>query len=62
MGDFGVFPAPGQADFEQQRHLRRWAENFQNAAKMRMQMLKIPNFCDYLRDAASRPQTFLRTN
>ena len=29
MGDFGVFPAPGQADFLQQRHLRRWAENFQ---------------------------------
>ena len=29
MGDFGVFPAPGQADFLQQRHLRRWVENFQ---------------------------------
>ena len=29
MGDFGVFPAPGQADFLQQRHLRRGAENFQ---------------------------------
>ena len=29
MGDFGVFPAPGQADFLQQRHLRRWAESFQ---------------------------------
>ena len=30
MGDFGVFPAPGQADFLQlQWHLRRWAENFQ---------------------------------
>ena len=29
MGDFGVFPAPGQADFLQQRHLRRWPENFQ---------------------------------
>ena len=28
-GDFGVFPAPGQADFEHQRHLRRWAKNFQ---------------------------------
>ena len=24
-----MFPAPGQADFEQQRHLRCWAENFQ---------------------------------
>ena len=29
MGDFGVFPAPGQADFLQQRHLHAWAENFQ---------------------------------
>ena len=29
MGDFGVFPAPGQANFLQQRPLRRWAENFQ---------------------------------
>ena len=29
MGDFWVFPAPGQADFLQQRHLRHWAENFQ---------------------------------
>ena len=29
MGDFGVFPASGQADFLQQRHLRRGAENFQ---------------------------------
>ena len=29
MGDFGVFPAPEQSDFLQQRHLRRWAENFQ---------------------------------
>ena len=29
MGDLRVFPAPGQADFLQQRHLRRWAENFQ---------------------------------
>ena len=29
MIDFGMFPAPGQADFEQQRHLRCWAENFQ---------------------------------
>ena len=29
MSDFGVFPAPGQTDFEQQRHLRRWAGNFQ---------------------------------
>ena len=28
-GDFGVFPASGQADFEHQRHLRRGAENFQ---------------------------------
>jgi len=28
MGDFGVFPAPGQADILQQRHFRRWAENF----------------------------------
>ena len=28
-GDFGVFPAPGQADFEHQRHLRRWAEKIQ---------------------------------
>ena len=26
---WGVFPAPGQADFLQQRHLRHWAENFQ---------------------------------
>ena len=25
----GCSPAPGQADFLQQRHLRRWAENFQ---------------------------------
>ena len=29
MGGFGVFPAPGQAHFEHQRHLRWWAENFQ---------------------------------
>ena len=29
MGAFLVFPAPGQADFLHQRHLRRWAENFQ---------------------------------
>ena len=29
MGDFGVFSAPGQADFLQQRHLHRCAENFQ---------------------------------
>ena len=28
MRDFGVFLAPGQAYFLQ-RHLRRWAENFQ---------------------------------
>merc|ERR1711954_192598 len=28
-GDFRVFPAPGQADFEHQWHLRWWAENFQ---------------------------------
>ena len=27
--DFEVFPAPGLADFEHQRHLRCWAENFQ---------------------------------
>ena len=33
-----------------------------NAAKMRMQMLKIPNFCDYLRDAASGDKTFLGPN
>ena len=24
-----MFPATGQADFEHQRHLRWWAENFQ---------------------------------
>ena len=29
MGDFGMFPAPGQIDFEHQRHLRRWTEKFQ---------------------------------
>ena len=29
MGEFGGFPVPGQADFLQQRHSRRWAENFQ---------------------------------
>ena len=29
MGGFLVFPAPGQAHFVQQRHLRHWAENFQ---------------------------------
>ena len=26
---WGMFPAPGQADFEQQRQLRCWEENFQ---------------------------------
>ena len=29
MSDFWVFPAPEQADFLQQRHLRHWAKNFQ---------------------------------
>ena len=28
-GRFWNFPAPGHAYFLQQRHLRRWAENFQ---------------------------------
>ena len=29
MGDFWVFPAPGQVDFLQQGHLHHWAKNFQ---------------------------------
>ena len=29
ISDFGVFPAPEQADFLQRQHLRRWAGNFQ---------------------------------
>ena len=29
MSDFWVFPAPGQAEFLQQRHLRHSAKNFQ---------------------------------
>ena len=29
MERFWVFPAPGQAHFLHQRHLRHWAENFQ---------------------------------
>ena len=33
-----------------------------NAVKIRVQMLKIPNFCDYLRDASSGDKTFLGPN
>ena len=43
MGDFGVFPAPGQADFLQQRHLRPWAENFQ---KVRYEKFFFENFLE----------------
>ena len=36
-----MFPAPGQADFLQQRHLRHWAENFQ---KVLYEKIKKKNF------------------
>jgi len=43
MGDFGVFPAPGQADFWQQRHLRRGVENFQ---KVGYEKIFLKNFLE----------------
>ena len=39
-----MFPAPGQADFEQQQHLRHRAENFQNYEKFEKIFEKLLSF------------------
>ena len=44
MGDFRVFPAPGQAHFLHQRHLRHWAENFQKCGMKKKFLEKLLSF------------------
>ena len=57
MGDFGVFPAPGQDNCMKQRHLLWWAENFQKVWYEK-EVLKMKSFVTNKGDKLVKTEKF----